>query len=92
MLIIIFQTRLLHVPVSQQRPAGGRPGIPGIQIPGRDVAAAMPIILVRLKHLNFPKKLGYLLCVLRYYMYEPIVDNTGPNLGKLALWTRSIDR
>ena len=25
-----FKTRLLHVPVSQQRPAGGRPGIPGI--------------------------------------------------------------
>ena len=27
-----------------------------------------------------------------YYMYEPIVDNTGPNLGKLAIWTRSFDR
>ena len=27
-----------------------------------------------------------------YYMYEPIVDNTGPNLGKLAVWTRFIDR
>ena len=25
-------------------------------------------------------------------MYEPIVDNTGPNLGKLAVWTRTIDR
>ena len=27
-----------------------------------------------------------------YYMYEPIVDTTGPNLGKLAVWTRTIDR
>ena len=27
-----------------------------------------------------------------YYMYEPIVDTTGPNLGKLAIWTRTIDR
>jgi len=27
-----------------------------------------------------------------YYMYEPIVDNTGPNLGKLALWIRTFDR
>ena len=27
-----------------------------------------------------------------YYMYEPIVDNTGPNLGKLAVWTRAFDR
>ena len=27
-----------------------------------------------------------------FYMYEPIVDNTGPNLGKLAVWTRTIDR
>ena len=27
-----------------------------------------------------------------YYMYEPIVDNTGPNLGKLAVWTRTRDR
>ncbi len=27
-----------------------------------------------------------------YYMYEPIVDNTGPNLGKLAVWTRTFDR
>ena len=27
-----------------------------------------------------------------YYMYEPIVDNTGPNLGKLAVWTKSYDR
>jgi len=26
-----------------------------------------------------------------YYMYEPIVDNTGPNLGKLAVWTKSLD-
>ncbi|XP_023328229.1 MAM and LDL-receptor class A domain-containing protein 1 [Eurytemora carolleeae] len=26
-----------------------------------------------------------------FYMYEPIVDNTGPNLGKLAVWTRTID-
>ena len=25
-------------------------------------------------------------------MYEPIVDNTGPNLGKLAVWTRTRDR
>jgi len=23
-----------------------------------------------------------------YYMFEPIVDNTGPNLGKLALWIK----
>ena len=27
-----------------------------------------------------------------YYMYEPIVDNTGPNLGKLAVWVRTFDR
>ena len=27
-----------------------------------------------------------------FYMYEPIVDTTGPNLGKLAIWTRTIDR
>lgn len=27
-----------------------------------------------------------------YYMYEPIVDNTGPNLGKLAVWVQSFDR
>ena len=27
-----------------------------------------------------------------YYMYEPIVDNTGPNLGKLAVWIRTFDR
>ena len=27
-----------------------------------------------------------------YFMYEPIVDNTGPNLGKLAVWTRTYDR
>jgi hypothetical protein len=27
-----------------------------------------------------------------YYMYEPIVDTTGPNLGKLAIWTRTIDK
>ena len=27
-----------------------------------------------------------------YFMYEPIVDNTGPNLGKLAVWTRTFDR
>ena len=27
-----------------------------------------------------------------YYMYEPIVDNTGPNLGKLAVWLRTFDR
>ncbi len=27
-----------------------------------------------------------------YYMYEPIVDNTGPNLGKLAVWVRTRDR
>jgi len=27
-----------------------------------------------------------------FYMYEPIVDNTGPNLGKLAVWTRTIDK
>jgi len=27
-----------------------------------------------------------------YYMYEPIVDTTGPDLGKLAIWTRTIDR
>ena len=27
-----------------------------------------------------------------YYMYEPIVDNTGPNLGKLAVWSRTRDR
>ena len=27
-----------------------------------------------------------------YYMYEPIVDTTGPNLGKLSVWTRTIDR
>lgn len=27
-----------------------------------------------------------------YYMYEPIVDNAGPNLGKLAVWIRSFDR
>ena len=27
-----------------------------------------------------------------YFMYEPIVDNTGPNLGKLAVWTKSFDR
>ena len=27
-----------------------------------------------------------------YYMYEPIVDTAGPNLGKLAVWTRTIDR
>jgi len=27
-----------------------------------------------------------------YYMYEPIVDTTGPNLGKLSIWTRTIDR
>ena len=26
-----------------------------------------------------------------YYMYEPIVDTTGPNLGKLSIWTRTID-
>ena len=25
-------------------------------------------------------------------MYEPIVDTTGPNLGKLTVWTRTIDR
>ena len=25
-------------------------------------------------------------------MYEPIVDNTGPNLGKLAVWSRTRDR
>ena len=24
-------------------------------------------------------------------MYEPIVDTTGPNLGKLSIWTRTID-
>jgi len=27
-----------------------------------------------------------------YYMYEPIVDTAGPNLGKLAMWTRTINR
>ena len=27
-----------------------------------------------------------------YYMYEPIVDNSGPNLGKLSVWTRNFDR
>jgi hypothetical protein len=27
-----------------------------------------------------------------YYMYEPIVDNTGPNLGKLAVWMQTRDR
>lgn len=27
-----------------------------------------------------------------YYMYEPIVDNTGPNLGKLGVWIRTFDR
>ena len=27
-----------------------------------------------------------------YYMFEPIVDNTGPNLGKLAVWVRSYDK
>ena len=27
-----------------------------------------------------------------YYMYEPIVDNTGPNLGKLAVWIRTYDK
>ena len=27
----------------------------------------------------------------RYFMYEPIVDTTGPNLGKLSIWTRTID-
>ena len=26
-----------------------------------------------------------------YFMYEPIVDTTGPNLGKLSIWTRTID-
>ena len=26
-----------------------------------------------------------------YYMYEPIVDTSGPNLGKLTIWTRTID-
>lgn len=26
-----------------------------------------------------------------YYMFEPIIDNTGPNLGKLAVMTRSVD-
>ena len=25
-----------------------------------------------------------------YYMHEPIVDNTGPNLGKLSAWVRSV--
>ena len=27
-----------------------------------------------------------------FFMYEPIVDTTGPNLGKLAVWTRTINR
>ena len=27
-----------------------------------------------------------------YYMHEPIVAATGPNLGKLAIWTRTVDR
>ena len=27
-----------------------------------------------------------------YYMYEPIVATTGPNLEKLSVWTRTIDR
>jgi len=27
-----------------------------------------------------------------YYMYEPIVGNTGPELGKLNIWVRSEDR
>ena len=27
-----------------------------------------------------------------YYMHEPIVDNTGPNLGKLSAWVRSTDK
>jgi hypothetical protein len=27
-----------------------------------------------------------------YYMFEPIVDNTGPNLGKLAVWVRTLDK
>lgn len=27
-----------------------------------------------------------------YFMYEPIVDTTGPNLGKMAIWTRTINR
>jgi len=27
-----------------------------------------------------------------YYMYEPIVGNTGPELGKLNVWVRSEDR
>ena len=27
-----------------------------------------------------------------YYMYEPIVGNTGPELGKLNVWIRSEDR
>lgn len=27
-----------------------------------------------------------------YFMYEPIVDNIGPNLGKLAVWIRTFDR
>jgi MAM domain, meprin/A5/mu len=27
-----------------------------------------------------------------YYMFEPIVDNTGPNLGKLAVWVRTYDK
>ena len=27
----------------------------------------------------------------RYYMYEPIVDTSGPNLGTLTIWTRTID-
>ena len=27
-----------------------------------------------------------------YYMHEPIVDNTGPNLGKLSAWVRSADK
>ena len=26
-----------------------------------------------------------------YYMYEPIVDTSGPNLGTLTIWTRTID-
>ena len=25
-----------------------------------------------------------------YYMHEPIVDNTGPNLGRLSAWVRSV--
>ncbi len=27
-----------------------------------------------------------------YYMFEPIVDNTGPNLGKLSVWIKEIDK